>query len=473
MRWSATCSASATVATSRPGRTVPWEAAIEKPSPLSRSAGGRLDERLRRRAGEQHAELVAAHPVGRAGVADGVAQPRAEAAEQRVARRVAEGVVVALEAVQVEEAEQHGLAAVERAVEVLHQPPAVAEPGERVGDRVVAAGLQHPRVGPEGHAHPHHREEQRRGGQPDREVAEPVDVVEGEQAERQHGAAGGQRGRRAGRRGAARRAGAAARPPTPSAARPPATACRCGAALDVGAVGERGEVEGVAGARREHARAQQQPLAVGAPRGGGRRPRVTSTRKQRGRRRDRPGSWRRRGRCPRRRPRAPARAPGATTTALAPRAAIAPSSHRPGGQRAAAGAQQEHQAGVAATGTTASHPASHSDGYGGAASSARNSIQRDVGGGPAGEPDADQRPREPVLGERPHPREADQRSAYEQGVVEDVGQARSAVAGGDTGRVRGEGGDEQDEGRTACRSSRERMRARGHALDDRLPRALA
>ena len=52
---------------------------------------------------DQHAELVAAEPVGVADVADSLGQPRREPHQQAVAGGVAEGVVVLLEAVEVEQ----------------------------------------------------------------------------------------------------------------------------------------------------------------------------------------------------------------------------------------------------------------------------------------------------------------------------------------------------------------------------------
>ena len=53
------------------------------------------------------------------------------AAQELVARRVAEAVVVALEAVEVEEHEQLALATVDGGLEGLHQRAAVAEAGQR------------------------------------------------------------------------------------------------------------------------------------------------------------------------------------------------------------------------------------------------------------------------------------------------------------------------------------------------------
>ena len=73
----------------------------------------------------------------------------AEAGEQRVAGRVAEGVVVLLEAVEVEEREEElSLAAGARQLdlEVVDQRAPVGEPGQRVGAGLFAAGGGHARV---------------------------------------------------------------------------------------------------------------------------------------------------------------------------------------------------------------------------------------------------------------------------------------------------------------------------------------
>jgi len=69
---------------------------------------------------EQDAELVAAEAVSAAGWLDGVAECVAEPGEQQVACGVAEGVVVALEAVEVEQ-RQHVFAGgmLEGGIEVL------------------------------------------------------------------------------------------------------------------------------------------------------------------------------------------------------------------------------------------------------------------------------------------------------------------------------------------------------------------
>ena len=79
-----------------------------KPSPRSVSARrGARDDRVGDLVArvEQRAELVAAHPERAAAAGQVGREVAAEADEQRVARRVAEGVVVVLEAVEVEEHE--------------------------------------------------------------------------------------------------------------------------------------------------------------------------------------------------------------------------------------------------------------------------------------------------------------------------------------------------------------------------------
>src|SRR5262249_37900341 len=92
------------------GRLVGQDRAAESRGYLERLA--RLGERLWRaveerldlgRPDRRHgAELVAAEPVAGPGVADGGLELAGEPGEERVARRVTEGVVVALEPVQVE-----------------------------------------------------------------------------------------------------------------------------------------------------------------------------------------------------------------------------------------------------------------------------------------------------------------------------------------------------------------------------------
>ena len=88
----------------------------------------------------QHAELVAAESVGATLAVDRRAEPARDASEQRVARGVAERVVVRLESVQVEDDERERRAFVrQRSIELEHEAPTVAEPGQRIGQRLLAA----------------------------------------------------------------------------------------------------------------------------------------------------------------------------------------------------------------------------------------------------------------------------------------------------------------------------------------------
>jgi hypothetical protein len=91
-------------------------------------AGERVDE---------HRELVAAEPGHHVDAARGAAQPVGHLGEQRVARRVAEGVVDHLEVVEVDVEHRHargGVGAAARAPHRLEELGAVGEPGERVGE---------------------------------------------------------------------------------------------------------------------------------------------------------------------------------------------------------------------------------------------------------------------------------------------------------------------------------------------------
>ena len=104
----------------------------------------------------QDAELVAAEAVGAAAVPHRRDEAVAEAGEQRVAGGVAVGVVVALEAVEVEE--QDGVALMRAGhargvVDVEQQAAAVAESGERIGEGFGAAAGDEGEVLGEGEAH--------------------------------------------------------------------------------------------------------------------------------------------------------------------------------------------------------------------------------------------------------------------------------------------------------------------------------
>ena len=92
---------------------------------------------------------------------------RAQPHEQRVAGGVAEGVVVVLEAVEVEEHEHDRARVVglgQQRGELARQRAAVAEAGQRVGQRLVARGAQHRDVLAERQHQPrHHRDQRQRG----------------------------------------------------------------------------------------------------------------------------------------------------------------------------------------------------------------------------------------------------------------------------------------------------------------------
>ena len=78
---------------------------------------------------------------------DAVAEARPEPGEQRVTRRVAEAVVVRLEAVEVEEQQQVRIGRrrdLEHLFEIAHQRTPVAEAGERIGHRLLARRREHP-----------------------------------------------------------------------------------------------------------------------------------------------------------------------------------------------------------------------------------------------------------------------------------------------------------------------------------------
>ena len=113
------------------------------------------------------------------------AATRAQTGEQRVARRVAEGVVVGLEAVEVVENERARRARFERALEVRQQPAAVAQAGQRVGQGFAARVVEDRQVGEEGHREaPDHRQ-QRGPGQAHREQVQVAEVVGDQQRERE------------------------------------------------------------------------------------------------------------------------------------------------------------------------------------------------------------------------------------------------------------------------------------------------
>ena len=118
---------------------------LERIAALGHRRPRRPDDVLGVVGGCEHAELVAAHPVGSAPEpGDGGLQPRAEPLQEQVARRMAEGVVVLLEPVQIEEREDvpAGIRPGEHVGEIGDEGAAVAHPRERIGARLLVAGPQ-------------------------------------------------------------------------------------------------------------------------------------------------------------------------------------------------------------------------------------------------------------------------------------------------------------------------------------------
>ncbi len=128
---------------------------------------------------EQHAELVAAEAVGGAALGHDFGQPATEAGQQRVARGVAEGVVVALEAVEVEEgqcARPLSDAVREGLLEVGHERPPVGQPGQPVLERLAAAATDQQHVLAQGDAAADEGEHDGRRGEADGEVGNVAQV---------------------------------------------------------------------------------------------------------------------------------------------------------------------------------------------------------------------------------------------------------------------------------------------------------
>ena len=150
-----------------PERAADREAAAR----LAQRGDGALDDRVGGGGGHlaEDAELVAAEAVGsRVAALELAPELAGEVREQPVARGMAEGVVVLLEAVEVEHREQPGALGGgdgERAVEVEQQPPAVVEPGQHVGLGLDALELEQPRVLGEERDEADDREHERRHGE--------------------------------------------------------------------------------------------------------------------------------------------------------------------------------------------------------------------------------------------------------------------------------------------------------------------
>ncbi|MEO8688662.1 MAG: hypothetical protein ABI611_10635, partial [Solirubrobacteraceae bacterium] len=105
----------------------------------------------------EHHELVTADAIRGAAGVHRLLERLAHPDQQGVAGRVPVGVVVGLEPVEVEDRQASGTLCRGlrgHALEVARQGAAVAEPGERVGGGLLAAGREHPEVVPEGEREP-------------------------------------------------------------------------------------------------------------------------------------------------------------------------------------------------------------------------------------------------------------------------------------------------------------------------------
>jgi hypothetical protein len=186
---------------------------------------------------------------------------------------MAEGVVVVLEAVEIEDCEHDrrlGRGLLHRVVERPRQRAAVAQSGQGVGERLVAGRAQHADVLAEGQRQPDHHEHQRRGGETDGEEVEVAERAVDKQLERD--GAGGQRRRDQPQRvgagaGATRRRrlpggeGDQEEPGPPSGVEP--------AARDVRALGHLDEIHRVREPEQQDPAGEQRPGAIQAPAGAG------------------------------------------------------------------------------------------------------------------------------------------------------------------------------------------------------------
>ena len=123
-----------------------------KPSPISVKHAATADSHASTSASSleraKHAELVTSEPVGGRVVGERRLELRGEPLQQGVAGRMAEGVVVLLEAVEIEEDEDAVLLGVESdCLEIVCELAPVAEPGERIVHRLMRV---HVREGSQG-----------------------------------------------------------------------------------------------------------------------------------------------------------------------------------------------------------------------------------------------------------------------------------------------------------------------------------
>ena len=120
----------------RKGRLADVAIDLEAVSVLTERARRRRAQRAREALGSdrEEREAAAAHPVDAPVGADGVAQLPSQPLEQRVAARVAVGVVVVLEPVEREQVQRQDaiVAGVDRLLQVRDQPVVRRQPGDRI-----------------------------------------------------------------------------------------------------------------------------------------------------------------------------------------------------------------------------------------------------------------------------------------------------------------------------------------------------
>ena len=162
---------------------------VEAPAGVAQGlvrGGGQRRQLLALAAGHD-AELVAAEAVAAAPVRHGVREVAAEARQQRVADRMAEAVVVGLEAVEVEHDQRAGALGVgarDQLVQVNEQAAAVRQPREGVGERLAPRALEQVQVLAVGERHPHDHRAEGGHGERHRGSVDGGDRLVGEHAER-------------------------------------------------------------------------------------------------------------------------------------------------------------------------------------------------------------------------------------------------------------------------------------------------
>ena len=329
MRRSASSSAVEASSASSGSSTEPLELEIENALPASDRAAepiattpsplGAVERR-------QHAELVAAEPVGGAGRLHRGGEVLSQPPQQRITGGMPEAVVVGLEPVEVEQRERVRAAALDRLLEVEHQAPPVAEPGDGIRLRLAPADGQQREVVGEQQRHPHDHHAERRGREAGREPVHRRELVVDLEAHRHRREEGRDREQPAALE--PERAGAGGRDPggerqqqggqQPQRVDGRVLECAAGGvAIQVDAVRDR--------VHAQSERDQDEAAARGASRSA--RPPRSRSRPAAGRRADRRHWWPR----PRRRPAWRARSRGyrtAAPTAAIASAPIAPSSHR-------------------------------------------------------------------------------------------------------------------------------------------------